>query len=229
MKDRTPRIRTISGTVKKGYEPFERPNPVPWPVFAVALALIAWGTYTLLTTSEFADDTPTAMVSASGNADQSEADSQQKNLSSSGEKLFLTNCSTCHQTDASGLAGAVPPLKGSEFLHADPEVVASIVIRGVNGPIVVAGRSFDGRMPTFGNTLKNEEIAAITNYVHGKWGGESERQVSSSDVALLKSRYSPSLTPWRGGAELRAAFPDIEISSVGDNGGRSIRQEEESQ
>ncbi len=228
MTSRKPRIRTISGTVKKGYEPTENFNPIPWPLFAVAMALIAWGAYTLFTASNYADKTPTEVVASSGNAENSQADSQEEQSHSRGEALFVTNCSSCHQVNGVGMRDAIPPLADSPYVAAEPAVLASIMIRGIEGPIEVKGRPYDGKMPTFGATLNDGEIAAITNYVHARWGdgGDSEQRLSAQAVATLKSRYGPAFEPWDGGAELHAAFPVGGAKNDGPDNGQPASSEE---
>lgn len=229
MTSRKPRIRTISGTVKKGYEPSEKLNPVPWPLFAVAMALIAWGAYVLFTTSNYAEDTPTEVVSSSGNAENSHADNQEEPDHSRGEALFVTNCSTCHQVNGAGMRDAIPPLAGSPFVTADPAVMASIMIRGIEGPIEVKGNTFDGKMPTFASALDDDEIAQIVNYVRSRWGGGDGQILSAQAVATLKSRYGPSFEPWDGGAELHSVFPSVASRSEDTAAGEAAISEEVAQ
>lgn len=230
MTSRKPRIRTISGTVRKGYEPSENFNPIPWPLFAVAMALIAWGAYTLFTTSGYANKTPTEVVSSSGNAENSHADNQEEPDHSRGEALFVTNCSTCHQINGVGMRDAIPPLSGSPFVAADPAVMASIMIRGIEGPIEVKGNTFNGKMPTFGSTLNDDEIAGIVNYVRSRWdddsGEQDVRQLSAQEVASLKSRYGPSFEPWSGGKALRVEFPIMASQGVTADEGRATSAKE---
>jgi len=226
MSSRKPRIRTISGTVKKGYEPSENFNSVPWPLIAVAMALIIWGAYTLFTTANYAEDTPTEVVSASGNAENSLADNQEEQDHSLGEALFVTNCSTCHQVNGAGMRDAIPPLAGSPFVTAEPAVMASIIIRGIEGPIEVKGTTFDGKMPTFASALDDDEIAQIVNYARSRWGGGDGTILSAQTVETLKSRYGPSFEPWNGGSELHSVFPSVASKSNETANGETATSEE---
>src|SRR3546814_14826178 len=52
----------------------------------------------------------------------------------SGADIFVARCSTCHQDNASGVAGAVPPPDGSPFVPARPDVVAHNLLHTLYGP-----------------------------------------------------------------------------------------------
>ena len=48
-----------------------------------------------------------------------------------GEKVYQTYCTACHQANGQGLAGAFPPLAGSDYLLADKNRAISTVIGGL--------------------------------------------------------------------------------------------------
>src|SRR3546814_17993244 len=103
---------------------------------------------------------------------------------SSGADIFVARCSTCHQDNASGVAGAVPPLDGSPFVAARPDVVAQILLHGINGPIRVGDRSFDRHIPDFASVLSDNEIARVARYLRKRWGGERTSGVSGKRVSV---------------------------------------------
>ena len=88
---------------------------------------------------------------------------------SEGQAVFERTCASCHGVDGKGLPGVFPPLAGSEYLAADPERAIAIVLHGLRGPIVVDGRRYDGVMPPM-NQLDDADVAAVLNYVRGRWG-----------------------------------------------------------
>src|ERR1700722_2182301 len=69
----------------------------------------------------------------------------------------------CPQRSGHGIAGGFPPLAG----HA-PDVLAKdgrafmvrLVLFGMTGAIAVDGTPYNGNMPSWGDSLKDDEIAA---------------------------------------------------------------------
>jgi nitrite reductase (NO-forming)/hydroxylamine reductase len=124
-----------------------------------------------------ADDTAvhTAEVSAAGAGE----------LMAKGEAVYLANCAACHQPTGVGLAGAFPPLAGSDFLLGDRKKVMAAALFGLEGPITVNGVEYNGVMPSLGH-LRDEDLAAALTYVFGSWGN-SGAAVSVAEVAALRA------------------------------------------
>ena len=104
------------------------------------------------------------------------------NTSSSldGEKLYAQNCAACHQTNGSGLAGAFPPLAGSEIVtNEDYELFIRVILQGYDA------RSEYGQMPGFAEQLNDEEIAAIATHERISWGNNAS-EVSAEDVKKIR-------------------------------------------
>ncbi|SHF34660.1 Cytochrome C oxidase, cbb3-type, subunit III [Modicisalibacter ilicicola DSM 19980] len=196
------RIKSVAGTSNKNFDPHESYNPIPWQVIAIALALAAWGIITLATTREMAESEPE--VTQGTGADERLSKAVDAEMSD-GRQLFVTNCSTCHQNNGSGIEAAVPPLAGSRYVLAEPEVPASIVLFGIQGEIEVAGDTYRGRMPTFGNELNDEQIASILSYVRNSWGNQASA-IEAGLVAEQRRRFAERTTPWAGGAALAETF-----------------------
>ncbi|MBF7054030.1 cytochrome c [Halomonas sp. KAO] len=197
------RIKNVAGISDTGFDPHEPPNPIPWQVFAIAFALAIWGIVTLITTSEMAETKPEAIQGPIG-ADEPQASAVAPSTQN-GRQLFIANCSTCHQNNGAGIAKAVPPLVGSRYVMAAPEVPVNILLFGIQGEISVAGDTYNGRMPTFGHDLDNEQIAAVVNHVRNSWGN----QASSIDASFVDEQRQRSIgrrTPWAGGRELAETF-----------------------
>ena len=116
----------------------------------------------------------TAEVSAAGKGE----------LIAKGESVYLANCAACHQPNGKGLAGAFPPLAGSDFLQGDRKAVMSAALFGLSGPITVNGVEYNGVMPSMGH-LKDEDLAAALSYVFNAWGNDGAA-VSVEEVAALR-------------------------------------------
>lgn len=84
----------------------------------------------------------------------------EEELISMGEELYVDNCAACHQEGGEG-TGAYPMLDGNPFVTQDPERPIRQVING------------QGAMPGFGNSLSDEEIAAIVSYIRNAWTNDS--------------------------------------------------------
>jgi len=102
-----------------------------------------------------------------------------------GEEVYTTVCTACHQADGNGLAGAFPPLAGSDYLMADKERAIKQVINGSEGEIVVNGETYNGVMPPQGEALNDQQIADVLNYVYHSWGNEGE-VVTPEEVAAAR-------------------------------------------
>lgn len=184
------------------YEPYEEDAGVPLPVIWIAVALAIWGGMMLYNSSESIEE------SVETRAQNSE---RVAGLSSDeGAILFAANCATCHQPDGVGLRDAVPPLAGSEIVAAGSEVVSRILLRGIDGPLAVAGGIYNGHMPSFVSVLDDSEIARIAGYVTARWGddGPDAAVISPETVAALRieAQGKPSFD---GGAELAALVPGL--------------------
>ena len=107
----------------------------------------------------------------------------------SGEQLYQQRCVSCHQANGEGLAGAFPPLVGSEYaLAANVAVPIRIVLNGMQGPVTVKGAQFNGVMPPGGAgiALSDEEAAAVLTYVRSTWGN-SASAVTPQQVAAERA------------------------------------------
>jgi len=79
-----------------------------------------------------------------------------------GALVYQAKCSSCHQADGSGVAGAFPPLAGNPNA-ADGEYVEMVVTDGLSGPIEVLGVTYDSVMPPV--DLSDDELASVVAYV----------------------------------------------------------------
>lgn len=196
------------------FEPYELNRPIPILVLSVALALASWGAITMIFNSSApGPGAETAPVGSS--AEEVAAEAPAEPAGPEGAAVFAANCATCHQTNGMGMRGAVPPLAGSRYVLAgDGTPMAAILLRGVAGPISVAGRYYDGQMPDFSATLDDAKIAAVVSYARSSWGNNAAA-LTAEKVAPVRAEIPADAGPWDGGAGLEAGLGiDSELSSA---------------
>ncbi len=90
------------------------------------------------------------------------------------------------------MAGQFPPLAGNRDLFLSHDFPAFVVLYGLEGPLDVGGKRFEGVMPPFGH-LTDQQIAAIIGHVRSSWGNAALRPkdsqaITPADVAKLRKK-----------------------------------------
>lgn len=106
-----------------------------------------------------------------------------------GKIYYSQTCAACHQPDGKGVAGAFPPLAGSDFLNKDLKRTMDIVKNGISGPIEVNGQKYNGVMPSLG--VSDEDAANVLTYIYSSWGN-SKKTVLPKDFSSVKKSQSGS-------------------------------------
>jgi nitrite reductase (NO-forming)/hydroxylamine reductase len=88
-----------------------------------------------------------------------------------GEAVYNLACVACHQPTGQGLPGAFPPLAGSDYLLSNPERAVGIVVRGLQGEVVVNNQKFNSVMPAM-TQLSDQQIADVVTFVLNSWGNK---------------------------------------------------------
>ena len=100
-----------------------------------------------------------------------------------GRKVFAQACVSCHSWTGVSALSPFATISGSRAVN-DPSAtdVAQIVISGTR-------RSTPGgmSMPAFGSTYTDTEIAAVANYVTGRFGSAASN-LTAKDVADLRGQ-----------------------------------------
>lgn len=112
-----------------------------------------------------------------------------------GQQVYRQNCSSCHGQDLQGLAGAFPPLVGTEWVTGDPTVPIRIVLYGLQGPIEVKEQTYNGVMPAFGSRLSDAQVAAVVSYLRSTGDGEAGG-VSAEEVQVIRQEYGERRRPF---------------------------------
>ncbi|MEE9926073.1 MAG: c-type cytochrome [Brucella anthropi] len=199
--DKSPR-KDSAGRPDENFEPYELHGKMPWPLIAIAVGLGIWGAATLFDTRE---DVAAAR-------DERIAESRVATGASTepGSALFVARCSTCHQPDGMGVRGAIPPLAGSAFVAQGPELVSTILLRGIDGPIRVGDHNFNGHMPSFASVLTDAELGELATYVAHRFGKSSET-IEAAAVAKLRGELVDKGS-FKGGTEI-ASSTALELGS----------------
>jgi len=128
-----------------------------------------------------------------------------------GRQKFLVTCSGCHGSDGAGATRMGPPLAGSEWVLGDERRLAMILLQGLEGPIDVAGKTYDAPdilpvMPAH-STMDDGSIAAILTYIRNEWGNQAPL-ISGRTVSKTRLNTQGRVYPWKA-TELNAYVESI--------------------
>jgi cytochrome c553 len=117
-----------------------------------------------------------------------------------GRQKYLATCSGCHGVDGKGITRFAPPLRGSEWVLGDATTLSLIVLHGMEGPMVVAGKKYDAPailpvMPAH-STMGDADIASILTYIRNEWGNQAE-PVLSRFVFSTRNVSQGRVYPWK--------------------------------
>ena len=87
-----------------------------------------------------------------------------------------------------GVPGLAPPLAGAAWVGADKarDYVPSVVLNGLSGKLVSAGKTYVSAMPPQ-KQLKDGEIAEVANYVLTTLNKGQGAALSEADIAAKRS------------------------------------------
>lgn len=190
-------------------DPVEGRERVPWFfTAAVALALFWGGWYLGRYGGEFGLATHVALGARDAGtvaAVSAQSEAAVTDPVAAGERVYASNCASCHQASGRGMPGAFPPVVGSEWVTGSPETLARVILFGLQGPIEVAGSPYNGAMPAWKDVLKDEEIAAVATYLR-QWEPNAAAPVGAEQVAALRAAHADRTMPWTAD-ELRTTTP----------------------
>lgn len=192
--DATDKPNLNESLLRENEEPAENSSPMPVFILFAFAALCFWGGIYLVEhsggfsknayTVDYDPDAKAAVI--------------QVVLFDRGKKIYNAQCVACHQTNGQGIAGVYPPLAESEWVLGHQEVLARILINGLNGPLEVLGQQYNGNMPAFGPAglnLKPLDIASVLTYIRQEWGN-AESDFTEETMKKYMAMYSARTTPW---------------------------------
>ena len=119
-----------------------------------------------------------------------------------GKALFSANCVTCHQATGLGVPGQYPPLAGSEVELGDAtNHLIAIVLKGLQGPVVVEGKPFNNAMQAWEAQYTDSQLGAILTYVRSDWGNNAP-PISADMVKQMRAEFKDRKEQW--------TWPEIE-------------------
>lgn len=89
---------------------------------------------------------------------------------SNGKDIYVARCQNCHGEKGEGLGELAPPLTDTIFLKTNKTDLACIIKNGSNKEIVIHGKKYDGKMPSF--NLATIDIAQVTVYITNSFGNK---------------------------------------------------------
>ncbi|MBK1832941.1 c-type cytochrome [Roseibacillus ishigakijimensis] len=113
-----------------------------------------------------------------------------------GEALYGLYCAACHGPDGKGAAGApFPPLAGSEWVRGDARRMISVILHGLEEPVLVRAKTYNLQMPPQGSVLSDEQIASIASHVRSSWGNR-DGAVKPELVAEVRAENATRESLW---------------------------------
>ncbi|HSI13340.1 MAG TPA: cytochrome c [Chthoniobacter sp.] len=198
----TPDVTEVHAAVQREKpEPSAEVTPMPLWLTGVCGVAIAWaGIYFGLfmggingnVFNEY-ESTPAALFplpeKAGGKGAGAEAAEQ--SLAQQGKAVYSQVCVACHQAAGTGLPGQYPPLAGSDIVQGSEKRVAAILLKGLQGPITVAGKPFTSPnvMPAWEAQLSPKKIAAVLSFVRQEWGNKAA-EISEAKIVAAKKEFA---------------------------------------
>jgi mono/diheme cytochrome c family protein len=109
---------------------------------------------------------------------------------SPGAKLYSANCQSCHQATGQGIPGAFPPLTHLDKVvqaKGGREYLIRVVLYGLQGPLTVEGKTYNGVMPPF-RQLKDEEVANLLNHVLATFAKSKAKPITAQEVKAQRAK-----------------------------------------
>lgn len=215
--DLQPDVERIHGAIRREpHDPIEGRERVPWFFTAVIAMTLFWGGWYLgRYGGEFGTGTQLAFATRQPGIAAAAADQSSAAISDpvpAGQAVYEKNCQACHQAGGAGMPGVFPPLVGSEWVTGPPATVVRILLHGIQGPLEVAGTTYNGAMPAWDGVLHDEEIAAVATYIR-QLEGNAAAAVPPAMVNATRETDRGRTTPWTA-AELERA-PQVDTTAAG--------------
>jgi len=93
-------------------------------------------------------------------------------------------CSICHQRNGKG-NDRFPPLDDSEWVNGDKNVLINVILNGLEGNIMVKGKSYNNKMPAMA-LLKDEDIADILTYIRKQFNN-NDNAITAEEVKKARA------------------------------------------
>lgn len=119
-----------------------------------------------------------------------------------GSLLYAAHCSTCHGEDGTGLEGAGPPVFASDWVERSPEMLAMLVLNGIEGPITVSGKRYEPptiqtEMAGFKNAaIDDQQFADLLTFLRSSEMGNNADPIDPQVVTQMRTATATRNTPY---------------------------------
>ena len=113
-----------------------------------------------------------------------------------GAGVYSGSCQGCHQPNGLGNASAgIPPLDASEWVTGGEKRLATVVLKGLQGPIHVKGVTYGTAVMNAkgGVSLTDKQVAQVISFVRNSWSNkgsfvmDDQIKAYSAEIASLPS------------------------------------------
>jgi len=87
-----------------------------------------------------------------------------------GKIVYDSHCATCHGAKGLGVPSHYPQLAGNQSIEMEEAVNPIRMVLNGGFPPGTAGNKMPYGMPSFAQTLSDDEVAAVVTYIRGAWG-----------------------------------------------------------
>lgn len=102
-----------------------------------------------------------------------------------GQLLYKSYCATCHQADGKGIPGTFPSLHASEWISGDKGRLIRLALKGMQGPLVVNGESYNNVMTPHG-FMSDQQLSAVLTFVRQEFENTGD-PVSAEEIGLVRA------------------------------------------
>lgn len=206
-------VTEVHAAIKREHrDPSAEVTPIPLWLTAICGVAICWaGAYLGVFHGGFSgnvyneyDSSPSVLFplpeKKGGKAD---AGAATQSLAQQGKAVY-SQCQACHQANGMGVPNVNPQLVKSEWVTGGEKRLLAILLKGLSGPITVAGNKFVSAavMPAWGPSLTDKKIAAVTSYIRSEWGN-SAPEITEADVAAARKEFESLPSPLNEAALLQ--------------------------
>ncbi len=96
-------------------------------------------------------------------------------LKAKGEKVYMANCSACHQPTGKGMPPAFPALDGSKVATGPKAAHIATVLKGRPGTAMASWAH-----------LSDEEVASVITYERNSWGNKTGDAIQPAEIAAAR-------------------------------------------
>lgn len=200
----TPDVTAVHASVKREHaEPTADVTPMPLWLTGLCGVAVAWagvyfgvfhGGFSGEVFNEYASS-PAVLFPLPKKDGQEAGAAGQLSLAEQGKAVYA-NCQPCHQANGQGLPGQFPSLVNVKYVQGEKLLVA-ILLKGIQGPLEVEGKQYNGAMPAWESSLTDKKLAAVASYVRAEWGNGLP-EISEAKVAAARKEFGGKAGPWTG-------------------------------